>query len=289
MHTPIIFIIFNRPDTTQRVFEAIRRAKPRKLIVIADGPRQDKEGEKEKCEETRNITNQIDWDCEVIRDYSAINLGCKKRVSSGITSAFKLTDRAIILEDDCLPDQSFFQFCEEMLEKYKDNESVMSITGDNFLFDKMSMIKESYYFSKYSNIWGWATWKRAWDKYDLNMQAWPEAQKQKLFQRSWTKRLEEAYAGKIDTWDIQWVFSCIINNGLTIIPNVNLISNIGFSTEATHTKVKTIVTEMKTEKMIFPLSHPNAIIANEKADKISQFHFTRLGLIVDLIKLYLKK
>ena len=284
MDTPIIFIIFNRPDTTKLVFEAIRKAKPKKLYVIADGPRKNNSTDEEKCEETRKIIASVDWDCEIIKDFSEKNLGCKKRVSSGITNAFKHFNKAIILEDDCLPNQSFFRFCEEMLEKYEDNEKIMSISGDNFLFEKSNIIKNSYYFSAYPHIWGWATWKRAWEKYDIEMKNWPEAKKQKLINPFWGKRFQDVYLNKIDTWDIQWTFSCLQNKGLTVIPNVNLISNIGFTQGASHTKIKTFVSGIETVELLFPLSHPKNIVINEKADKISQFHFTRTGIIIDLIK-----
>lgn len=289
MKTPVVFIIFNRPDTTQKVFDAIKQAKPEKLIVIADGPRTHKEGEAEKCKQTRDIINSVDWKCEVIKEYSKSNLGCKKRVSSGITNAFKLVDRAIILEDDCLPNQSFFRFCEEMLEKYNNDKQIMAITGDNYLFEKSSMIKTSYYFSKIPNIWGWATWKRAWDKYDIKMKSWPQMKTNVNFNKSWTKRFQEAYENKIDTWDLQWVFSCLDHQGLSIVPRQNLVSNIGFANAATHTNIKTIVAEMATPEMQFPLIHPKSKIANDSADKISQFHFTRLGIIIDLIKKTFKK
>lgn len=288
MKTPIIFIIFNRSDKTKKVFEMIKKAQPEKLIVIADGPRSHMEREMEICEETRKIIKSVDWNCEVIKDYSDINLGCKRRVSSGITNAFKLVDRAIILEDDCLPNQSFFYFCEELLEKYSNNQKIMSITGDNFLFDKSSIIKESYYFSKFPYIWGWATWKRAWDKYDVTMRAWPEIKNKKIIPRNWKKRFEDVYLGKIDTWDIQWTFCCLVNNGLSIVPHKNLISNIGFSSDSTHTKIKTTASKMKIEEINFSLIHPDKIIANEKADKISQFHFTKTGIIIDYIKSFIK-
>jgi len=269
METPVIFIIFNRPDNAGVVFEKIREAKPKKLYVVADGPRENKFGEKEKCEETRKIIEKIDWDCEVIKDYSEINLGCDKRVTSGITNAFQFFESAIILEDDCVPNASFFRFCEEMLEKYKNDERIMTVSGNNFLFEKKTIIKDSYYFSAYSYIWGWATWKRAWNKHDREMTACPNIGK--------------------NTWDIQWAFSCMNQKGLTIIPRENLVSNIGFGKNSTHTKIKSQTANMATYEMDFPLSHPKLIMKNEIADKISSFRFTKIGIILGIIKKFIKK
>ena len=289
MDTPIIFIIFNRPDITKIVFKSIREAKPKKLYIIADGPRENKLNEKETCEETRDIATSVDWDCEVIKDFSPTNLGCRDRVSSGITNAFSHFDRAIILEDDCLPHPTFFQFCEEMLEKYKDNESIMSISGDNFLFEKSSIIKESYYFSKFPYIWGWATWKRSWDKYDNEMKGWPDMKNENLINHGWTKKFDAVYENKINSWATVWTFSCLKNSGLTIVPQINLISNIGFGNQATHTKIKTITANMPTKEIKFPLKHPASITPNNKADQISNFHFTRFGIIIDIIKSVINK
>ena len=144
--TPVAFIIFNRPDTTRIVFEEIKKAKPEKLLIIADGPRNNKPGEKERCAETRAIVENIDWECEVLRNYSDKNMGCKNRVASGLNWVFENVEEAIILEDDCLPDQSFFRYCQELLEKYRDDKRIMLIAGDNMLFENNKQ-KYSYYFS----------------------------------------------------------------------------------------------------------------------------------------------
>ena len=289
METPVIFIIFNRPENASVVFEEIRKAKPKKLYVVADGPRENIIDEKEKCEETRKIIEGVDWECEVIKDFSTINLGCRERVYTGITNAFKYFDHAIILEDDCVPHPSFFKFCEEMLEKYKDDERIMSVSGDNFLFEKSNMIKNSYYFSAYPYIWGWATWKRAWKLYEEGYYLWPKIKNQITYTKKLSQSFNFVYDKKIDTWCTEWTFANLINSGLTIVPRVNLVSNIGFGENSTHTKIKSQTANMPTEEMPFPLSHPQFILSNEIADKISSFQFTKLGIILGIIKTLIKK
>jgi len=215
--------------------------------VAADGPRPDKQGEAEKCKEVRKIIDEgIDWDCEVYKLYREKNLGCKIAVSSAIDWFFENIEEGIILEDDCLPSQSFFWFCQELLEKYRDDKRVMMISGTNYGFVEDNFPYD-FFFSKYVAIWGWATWKQAWRKYDLKMRKFDEIQKcdmLKLFfpnNREYRARLNDfqlASLGRIDTWDFQWSFACLINSGLSIIPRINLVKNIGFGDEATHTKGK---------------------------------------------------
>lgn len=274
LKTPVALIIFNRPHTTQIIFDAIRKAKPQQLFLIADGPRGNIKGEVEKCAQTRAIVEQVDWPCQVHINYSEVNLGCKKRVSSGITWLFEHVEKAIILEDDCLPNPTFFQFCEELLDKYELDHRVMMISGDNFQFgDRRS--DDSYYYSQHTHIWGWATWRRAWKYYDENMSMWEDIRsgnwlidmlQDEESAKYWYQRFEDTYFGKVDAWDYVWTFSCWINRGLTILPNVNLISNIGFGENATHTKIKTPVANIPTEPMLFPLRHPRYMIRDVKAD-----------------------
>ncbi|NEP76999.1 MAG: glycosyltransferase family 2 protein, partial [Okeania sp. SIO3B3] len=168
---PVVLIIFNRPDTTAKVFEVIRQVKPPQLFVIADAPRLDKSGEVERCIAARKIIDRVDWQCEVLTNYSEINLGCRERVYSGLNWVFSLVESAIILEDDCVPHLTFFRFCQELLERYRDNNQVMAISGDNFQFGN-NTTEHSYYFSRYPHCWGWATWRRAWKNYDNQMQLW---------------------------------------------------------------------------------------------------------------------
>ena len=244
LKTPVVFIIFNRPDTTSRVFAEIAKARPPKLLVIADGPRANHPDDAEKCAAVRAIVDNVDWDCEVLTNYSNVNLGCKRRVSSGLDWVFDIVEEAIILEDDCLPHPTFFQFCEELLEKYRDDERIAMISGNNFLVGK-KRTEYSYYFSRYTHIWGWASWRRAWDNYDVDMKLWPEIRDggwlddlldNKKGVWYWNYIFQNVYKGKIDSWDYQWTFSCWIQSAMTIIPTVNLVSNIGFGSGAVHTK-----------------------------------------------------
>jgi hypothetical protein len=241
--TPILFIIFNRPDTTARVFERIRAVKPPRLFVSADGPRPQKIGEAERCMQARALIKQVDWECDVQTHFSENNLGCKIGVSSAITWFFDHVEEGIILEDDCCPDISFFHFCETLLDYYRNDERIMHIGGANFQ-DGKTRGRGSYYFSAINHIWGWASWKRAWDQYDVNIRSFPQIKKENLIfslfpessmQQFWLKKFEIAYNQGVDTWDIQWQYAMSTNNGLAIVPNKNLVSNIGFTADATHT------------------------------------------------------
>lgn len=274
LKTPVVFIIFNRPETTRRVFAEMAKARPPKLLVIADGPRSDHPDEAEKCAVVRAIIDGVNWDCEVLKNYSDVNLGCKRRVSSGLDWVFDTVEEAIILEDDCLPHPTFFRFCEEMLEKYRDDERIAMISGDNFQFGRKRR-GYGYYFSRYPHIWGWASWRRAWDNYDVDMKLWPKIRdggwlEDLLGDRKsvwyWKYKFENVYQGKIDTWDYQWTFACWIQSALTVIPNVNLVSNIGFGIKAVHTQDKDKFAQMEIESMSFPISHPDYILRDSKAD-----------------------
>lgn len=240
----VLFIIFNRPDTTMRVFEAIAKAKPSRLFVAADGPRMDREGESLLCQQTRDIIKKVDWDCEVKTLFREKNIGCKGAVSSAITWFFEHVEEGVILEDDCLPSESFFSFCSTLLEHYRDDKRVMMISGNNFQDGKV-WGEGSYYFSQLFHIWGWATWRRAWKLYDIDMRLVPEFSKHNLIHDlfvdqnialHWLDAFSRVRTGVIKTWDYSWVFSCLIQNGLSVVPNRNLVSNIGFGEGATHTK-----------------------------------------------------
>lgn len=277
LRVPILFLVFNRFDTTKKVFEEIKRVKPKKLFISSDGPREDKRKEKEAVEIIRKyLLDKIDWNCKVKTLFRNKNLGCKKAVSSAIDWFFENVEQGIVLEDDCFPSPDFFKFCEEMLEKYRDDERIMHISGNNFL-GNWRRDKYSYYFSKYPFIWGWATWRRAWKKYNINMQAYPEFKKKKYLKDISSSRLEEKYIKKVmdrtyfnksDTWDYQWFFTLLINNGLSIVPNENLVRNIGFDIDhSTHTKAIDSFLSIPTEKLKFPLKHPHFIIRDKKADE----------------------
>ncbi|NEQ38361.1 MAG: glycosyltransferase family 2 protein [Okeania sp. SIO3I5] len=279
LKTPVVFLIFNRPDTTEKVFEVIRQAKPPKLLVVADGPRVDRPEDIEKCAAARAVIDRVDWDCQVLTNYSETNLGCQERVASGLDWAFDNAEEAIILEDDCVPHITFFRYCEELLEYYRDDKRIMVISGQNVQFGR-KRCDYSYYFSRYNHIWGWASWKRAWEYYDFDMKLWPKLREDGWlkdiltdphFVKVWTYAFDSVYNGKINTWDHRWTFSCWINSGLTVLPNVNLITNIGAGRDdATHTKKVYAYSSIPAEEMTFPLKHPDFMIRDAIADDFSQ-------------------
>jgi hypothetical protein len=278
LKTAVALFIFNRPEMTIRVFETIRQVRPLKLLVVADGPRADRPGEAEKCMAARGVIERVDWDCEVLKNYTELNLGCRKRVSSGLHWVFETVDAAVILEDDCVPHPTFFRFCSELLAKYRDDERIMAISGNNFQFGRRRN-QDSYYFSRYSHIWGWATWRRAWQHYSVDMKLWTEIRDASWLQdlllephavKYWTEIFQATYEGRIDTWDYQWLFTCWIQSGLIILPNVNLVSNIGFDAVATHTTASSPLGNMPVAAMSFPLRHPSFVIRDTQADSFTQ-------------------
>lgn len=270
--TPVAFFIFRRPDTTQRVFEVIARAKPPRLFVIADGPRNPEEAI--TCAKTRAIIDKVDWDCKVVTNYSDSNMGLKRRFASGLDWLFEQVDEAIILEDDCLPDDSFFRFCQELLQRYRDEHRVMHIGGNCFVNSQQT--DASYHFSRFPRIWGWATWKRAWRFYEGDLQSWNTRSGKSAYlnkfsrqdeRHFWKSTLNQVLKGDIDTWDYQWTYTCIKNGGLAINPSANLVSNIGFRPDATHTKdALNPMANVAAFPMHFPLNHPNNIQRDIVAD-----------------------
>jgi len=295
MKTPVLFLIFNRPDTTARVFEVIRAAGPERLYVAADGPRPGREGEAGLCAETQRIAAAVDWPCEVKTLFRKDNLGCKLAVSSAITWFFENEEEGIILEDDCLPDGSFFYFCEELLDRYRDNEKITHIGGANFQ-DGICRGSASYYFSRYAHVWGWATWRRAWKHYDVLIRSFPEFKKTGQISRIfsdksagvyWMKVLQSVYDNKIDTWDYQWQYSAWASDSVAIVPNGNLVSNIGFGRGSTHTADnRNRFSNMPACSLTVPLSHPGALIPDESADAYTfKHHYTRSIVLRALAKI----
>jgi hypothetical protein len=264
--SPILLIIFNRPEKTKYVFEAIKSVKPAILYIAADGPRTNKIGEKELCESTRKITELIDWPCRVERLYQEKNLGCKIGVSTAITWFFSHVEEGIILEDDCLPNFSFFTFCSTMLKRYRSDNLVMAVNGTNSLTkQELGEQISTFHFSRCLQIWGWATWKRAWIENKLEMEGLNLFKHvdfaNTLFIRKkyidfLIKHFKHIRDKKIDTWDAQWYYSILKNNGVVISPHVNMIENIGFDYDATHTtygKPDTIPTEELPTLMVSPV------------------------------------
>lgn len=242
--TPILVIIFNRPDFAKNIYESLNQLQPAKLYVVSDGPRS-KEEELD-IQKSRNIFKAIEWECEVSYNYSDVNLGLRKRISSGITWAFEKEEKLIILEDDCIPHADFFKYCNNLLSKYKDDERIMCINGSNLNPKISENFSETYFFSRYSNSWGWATWKRAWNLFDSELVGLEDKEIYKNFANNlprkyrskayWIFMLSKVKQQKIDSWAYRWMFTLWINNGLAIVPQSNLIQNIGNDYRSTHTK-----------------------------------------------------
>jgi hypothetical protein len=277
LNAPVLFLVFNRPETTRQVFETIRQARPLRLYIAADGPRDDKPGEQVVCEKVRGIAMAVDWPCDVKTLFREKNLGCGAAVSGAIDWFFEHELEGIILEDDCLPDQSFFRFCEEVLERYRTEPSVMMISGGFYLGEQYEVVS-SYFFSKHVDIWGWASWRRAWQYNDPKMTLWPNLSNSDWLMRIgnghgdfgefWTEMFDMVYGGRLDTWDYQWVFSCWVQNGLSIVPSRNLVKNIGFGDDAAHTKSNGgRLSTQPLETMSFPLKHPDAVKRDHVADR----------------------
>jgi hypothetical protein len=274
--TPILFLIFNRPNTTKQVFEVIRQIQPKYLFVGADGPRENKEGETELCEQARKIATSIDWECDVKTLFNDENLGCRNAVISAITWFFENVEMGIILEDDCLPDLSFFQFCEVLLIKFEQNTKIISISGHNLGYKYTD--DNTYFFSRFMNIWGWATWRRSTLIVDYNLKMWKKTKNKNLFlyrllsknyfdiDINWIKYWKWAFnliINGLDAWDWQWIFAQLQNKKYTIFPTTNLITNIGFNENATHTvNSNHIISSMKSTTFQFPIKHPSKIEIN---------------------------
>lgn len=286
VQTPVVLIIFKRLDTTRRVVEAIRKARPKKLYIIADGGRND--AEQQQCAAVRkHVEQSVDWDCEIIREYAETNMGTKRRIVSGIDLVFAREEQAIILEDDTVPNLSFFHFCEELLERYRNDAQIMQIAGANFQKNNRSFSAggTSYYFSQFPEIWGWATWRRAWELFDEYMKSWPDIKAQKKLTELmptpeaadyWEYLFDQIYAAgdnrqKSDVWAAQWVYTCLVHNGLSITPEKNLVTNIGIGEGATRNKGQkgANIVGLPTEELPFPLRHPDSIRINIQADLYS--------------------
>lgn len=275
-NTPILFLIFNRPDTTKQVFLKIKELKPKQLFVAADGAREHKDGEQELVEQTRRIVlDNIDWECEVKTLLRNRNLGCGKAVSEAITWFFEQVEQGIILEDDCLPEMSFFYFCEKMLEKYKYNQKILMITGTNYLFSLQKKQNIDYYYSNICAIWGWATWRRAWELCDSKIRGVDRKHiKTKYINQYFTNfiynMIKDTVEGNLDTWDTFWLYNFIIYDGLSVTPIKNQIKNIGYSGTHTNNNISPFI-NMPTEVItnIENLKSPNKISPDSYLDKIA--------------------
>lgn len=275
--TPVVLIVFKRPDTTRRVLESLRDIKPKHLFVIADGPRQGMKREKELCHQSRDVLSSIDWGCDLRTNFSDVNLGLGRRVATGLDWVFSMVERAIILEDDCLMHPTFFPYCEELLDRYADDERVMHIAASNFQRGKRRT-SHSYYFSRYAHCWGWATWRRAWSHFDFDMADWPELRggswmceflEYRNERRFWKRIWDRCHAGKQNTWAARWQYACWKQHGLSILPERNMVQNIGFSEDATHTSGHCWQSRLPALSVQSPLNHASSLTRAVDAD-----HFT---------------
>lgn len=278
LQSPVAFLIFNRPELTERVFARIAQAKPAKLLLVADGARADRPGEAERCKAARSVVlDHIDWPCEVVTNISETNLGCRRRVSSGLDWVFSLAEQAIVLEDDCLPDPTLFRFFDDMLARYREDQRVMMVSGFNPLRTGWKADAQQYHFSFCGSIWGWASWRRAWASYDVEMRRWRSEEIRERIKdvmadpEIYEPRLaayDKTHCGEIDTWDFQWSFARAIQSGLSVVPAGNLISNIGFGVDATHTrKSNAIVEDVPTVEMSFPIRFHDYVAVDRGYDR----------------------
>lgn len=266
LEVPVVLIVFNRLDTTCRVFERVRMVQPSKLYIVSDAPRKQKDKEAEKVAEVRRyLETHIDWECEKHFVYADENMGCQGRVSSGLDHVFQREEMAVILEDDCVPDPDFFRFCQEMLFQYRDDERIMQISGCNLVPEYKP--EGSYFFSVFCSIWGWATWRRAWEKFDFSMKEYPAFRRKKILYRLFPEsaaqiiegEMDRVYDGRMNSWAYRWLLARMINSGLGITPSVNLIENIGVGrTDATHTKARSHY-QFATGVMEYPIPVRNGV------------------------------
>jgi hypothetical protein len=276
LSTAVAFFIFNRPDLTEIVFEAIAQAKPRKLFVIADAPA--KPEDEEKCRQCQAIIERVDWDCEVIKKYPEHNIGARNNVPEGVQWVFSQVETCIFLEDDCLPDPSFFSFCETLLDYYRDDERVTHINGGNFLFNQVP-VSDSYYFSRYMFTgYGWASWRRAWKNYDIDMKSLADFQEKNLMSsvlddldelKFWTQKLGEVYSGELISYCYPIFYGGLSQNCLSIMPSVNLVSNLGFRADAVHTNTayeRMYLANIPRESLA-EITHPKFMLRHKDADR----------------------
>lgn len=283
MDAPVALFIFNRPKKTRRVLNQIAKVEPSRLLVVADGPRNDQPEDPERCEAVRTVVDeQVNWGCDLRRKYADTNLGLRNRFATGLKWIFEQEREAIILEDDCLPNESFFRFCDEMLDKYRDDKRIMDISGTNHL-EKWKSNEQDYHFSFHGGIWGWATWRRAWELYDPDMELWGNNEVRKRLldvivdddQFDYVKHIyNKVYTGEMNTWDYQWGFARQINSALSIIPSKNLVSNIGFGEAATNTtREDSDISNIPRHEMDFPVDHPKYVAVDREYDRA--IHKTR--------------
>lgn len=281
-NVPVLFLLFNRPDNTAVVFEQIRKIKPKFLFIAADGPRNTKEGEAEQCKAARDIVlDNIDWDCEVKTLLRPHNLGCKGAVSSALNWFFSEVEFGIILEDDCVPSLSFFNYCSELLTKYKDDNGIVAINGCNFGYEYNK--NASYFFSRYMNVWGWATWRREAKKIDYEIAEWEKTDKISFLRKNlssgiidldnpwfeyWKSIFDSISTSQLNSWAFFWIYYQFKNKKLNILPSVNLVRNIGFDEDATHTTLLNHpAANLRVNEISFPIKWNKEIRINKEYEE----------------------
>jgi hypothetical protein len=294
--TPVLFLIFNRLDTTRQVFETLKLAKPRHLYIASDGARENCRGEAEKVQAVREyVIEQIDWDCEIKTLFRKTNLGCGPGVKLAIDWFFEHEEMGIILEDDVCPVNSFFRFCEELLSKYHFDERIGMICGNNHVGFQPK--QESYFFSRYKGCWGWATWKRAWKNMDFEMNWMASEYKAQIIDSMgfedisseyWKNKIGHIQKEVVNTWAWKWYFSIASQGQLCLFPKYNLAANIGFGGVATHTFEKPRKEFLETEEISFPLNHPKYIMANDAHDKLFENKMIKSILLIRLLPRWVK-
>lgn len=283
MQTPVVLVVFRRPDITAQVLAEVAQAQPPQLFVIADGPRPDRPEDQALCAETRALFDQVTWPCQVHRNFSDVNMGPDLRTVTGLDWVFSQVETAIILEDDCLPDPSFFRFCEELLQRYHHDTRVMQIAGTNFQLGYQRNT-DSYHFSRFPTSTGWATWRRAWACFDYDLKRLPafynggwvyDSLEDPLAARNFTRPLDQPPPRGSYHWDSCWQVTCWMERGLIAVPNVNLITNLGYRPDGTHTQVSDWRAEIQARSLPFPLQHPAFILPDKRADRFT--FFSRYG------------
>ena len=274
---PVALFNFNRPHLTRQVFEIVRQVKPKRLLLVADGPRADRPNDARLCAEVRAIIEAVDWECEVSKNFADTNMGSFKRNSSGLNWVFDTVEEAIILEDDCVPSLSFFPYCAELLERYRDDPRIAVISGNSFVPPGPDQADASYFYSAYALTWGWASWRRVWKQVDLGMTWWtPETGKRLLKAafpkfsewRYWFALYERIHRGEMkNAWDYQLILSAFRHSQYCIIPGFNMISNTGFGVDGTNCLNEfSPLQDVQRVEMQFPLVHPASIQRNDLMD-----------------------
>jgi hypothetical protein len=286
LQTPVALIIFNRPESAARVFAEIAKVKPRRLFVFADGPRPSRVRDAELCAAARQVVERVDWDCEVTRVFSPVNLGPHHRIVSGLNAAFQQVEDLIVLEDDCVPHPTFFRFCEELLERYRHDERVMHIAGTHMQAQNRRSTPYSYTFARWNISWGWATWRRAWRHFDLEVRGWQEVRETTMLAElmkdpravtEYRRIFDDLYnrPGQNDAWDHAWSFACWSQGGFTAMPSQTLVGNIGFGPDATHfpTAPDDPRGRLVADAISFPLIHPPCFVHDRQADDFIIQHY----------------